>query len=134
MIPSCYPPYVSVGLPILPPHCATLRPRYPSDLSGCFFFKSLLLDFHTVRFSGTSGCFLFLYWLLSFLWLGQETKQVYVYLHLAGKSQIVSIFKSLSSLLISISKDKLIPLLLVQQRRHLINGDFPYKINVFYKR
>ena len=32
----------------------------PTSLEYCFFFNSLLLDFHTVRFPGSSGCLLFL--------------------------------------------------------------------------
>ena len=35
-------------------------------------FTPLLSDLHTVQFSGSSGCFLFLNWLLSFFWLYEE--------------------------------------------------------------
>ena len=45
-----------------------------------------LLDFHTVQFSGPSGCFLFLNWLLSFFWLYEEAKRTYLCIRLARKS------------------------------------------------
>ena len=45
-----------------------------------------LLDFHTVWFSGSSGCVLFLNLLLSFFWLCKEAKCVYLHLHLGQKS------------------------------------------------
>ena len=32
----------------------------PTGMDECFFFNSLVLDFHMVRFSFSSGCFLFL--------------------------------------------------------------------------
>ena len=41
-----------------------------------------LSDFHTVRFSGSSGYFFFLNLLLFFLWLCEEAKCVYLYLYL----------------------------------------------------
>ena len=43
-----------------------------------------LLDFHTVRFSGNSGYFVFLNLLLSFLWLCEEAKYIYLHLHLGS--------------------------------------------------
>ena len=46
-----------------------------------------LSDFHTVQFSGNSGCFLFLN-LLSFFWLYKEAKCIYLRLHLGWKSTI----------------------------------------------
>ena len=62
-------------------HLATcpLHPCFPSptllpSLDECLFFNSLVVDFHTVRVSGSSGCFLFLNWLLSFYWLCKEKK------------------------------------------------------------
>ena len=45
-----------------------------------------LLDFHTVRFSGSSGYFLFLNLLLSFFWLCEETQCVHLHLHLGQES------------------------------------------------
>ena len=44
-----------------------------------------LLDFHTVQFSGSSGCFLFLSLLLSFFWLCAEALCIYLHLHLGRK-------------------------------------------------
>ena len=44
-----------------------------------------LLDFHTVQFSGSSGCFLFLNLLLSFFWLCEEVQCVYLHLQLGQK-------------------------------------------------
>ena len=46
-----------------------------------------LLDFHTVRFSGSSGYFLFLN-LLSSFWFCEEAKCIYLHLHLGQKSSI----------------------------------------------
>ena len=45
-----------------------------------------LLDFHTVWYSGSSGCFLFLGYLRSFFWLCKEAKYVCLCLHLDKKS------------------------------------------------
>ena len=50
------------------------------------FLTPWLSDFHTVRFSDRSGCFLFLNLLLSFFWLCEEAKCVYLCLHLGQKS------------------------------------------------
>ena len=47
-----------------------------------------LLDFHTVQFSGSSGCIFSLNWLLSFFWLCKETKCIYLCLHLGWKSEL----------------------------------------------
>ena len=41
-----------------------------------------LLEFHTVQFSVSSGCFLFLNLLLSFFWLYEEAQCIYLCLHL----------------------------------------------------
>ena len=49
-----------------PPPCRESSPPQlpvsapPTSLDECFFLSPLLLDFHTVRFSVSSGCFLFL--------------------------------------------------------------------------
>ena len=79
-----------------PPAAALLRvlsirlPVYapPTGLGECFFFK-WLSDFHTVRFSGSSGWFLFLNLLLSFFWLCEEAQCVYLHLQLGQKSEIL---------------------------------------------
>ena len=55
-----------------------------------------LLDFHTVRYSGSSGCILFLGWLLSFLWLCKEAKQVYLHLPLGWKLKPFSLRSGIS--------------------------------------
>ena len=47
-----------------------------------------LSDFHTVRFSGSSGWFLFFKLLLSFFWLCEEVQCVYLCLHLCLKSPV----------------------------------------------
>ena len=76
-------------LQLLP--CCTSSPPWlpisalPTSLDECFFFNSLLSDFFTVRFSGRSGCFLFLNLLLSFFWLCKEAKSIYRCLHLSRK-------------------------------------------------
>ena len=60
-------PHVSMGSP--GPPVTTLQwvlsawlpvSTPPTGLDECFFFNSWLSDFHTVRFSVSSGCFLFL--------------------------------------------------------------------------
>ena len=48
-----------------------------------------LLDFHTVRFSGSSGCFLFLNLSLSLFWLFEEAQCIYLRLHLGQKLQFL---------------------------------------------
>ena len=45
-----------------------------TGLDECFFFNSLVSDFHIVQFFGSSGCCLFLNLLLSFLWLYEEAQ------------------------------------------------------------
>ena len=49
---------------------------------------SWLSDFHTVLFSGRSGCFLFLN-LLSFFWLCKEAQCIYLCLHLGHNSYLL---------------------------------------------
>ena len=44
-----------------------------------------ILDFHTVHFSVSPGCFLFLNLLLSFFWLCEEAKYIYLCLYLGQK-------------------------------------------------
>ena len=73
-------------------HLATC-PLHPSFLSlplllvwmNVSSLTPWLLDFHTVRFSGSSGCFLFLNLFLSFFWLCEEAKHIYLCLHLGWK-------------------------------------------------
>ena len=49
-----------------------------------------LSDFYTVQFSGSIGCFLFLNLLLSFFWLCDEAKCIYLCLHLDWQSNYLS--------------------------------------------
>ena len=46
-----------------------------------------LSDFHTVHFSAIFGCLLFLN-LLSFFWLCEEAKYIYLYIHLGQKYEL----------------------------------------------
>ena len=79
-------PYAHMGPPAttLPPPLhpgCTSPPLLPvwmnvSSLSPWF------LDFHTVQFSGSTGCFLFFNLLLSFFWLCKEAEFIYLHLHL----------------------------------------------------
>ena len=51
-----------------------------------------LSDFHTVLFSVSSGCFLFLNLLLSFFWLCKEVQYICLCLHLGQKPVIRKLF------------------------------------------
>ena len=66
----------------LHPSCPTL-PLLPVWMNGSSW-TPWLSDFHTVQFSGSSGCLLFLNLLLSFFCLYKEAKYIYLHLHLAG--------------------------------------------------
>ena len=85
--PPGLPATILVLVHVLPtPGCLS-----PPILPGWMNVSSLtpwLLDFHTVRFSGSSGWFLFLNWLLSFFCLCEEAKCVYLSLHLHCKSDL----------------------------------------------
>ena len=75
-------------------HCLATHPLHSCCLSlslllVLMYVSSLtawLSDFHTVQFSGSSGCFLFLIFLLSFFWLCEEAKCIYLHLHLGQNS------------------------------------------------
>ena len=71
--PVCQAPPCHVSSPLLP------------VLMNISSLTPWLSDFHTVGFSGSSGCFLFLNVLLSFSWLYKETKSIYLCLHLGWK-------------------------------------------------
>ena len=79
---------------LLHPDCLSLpqlpASAPPTSLDECFFFTPWLLDFHTVQFSGISGCFWFLN-LLSF-WLCEEAQCIYLRLHLDQKFVYESVF------------------------------------------
>ena len=51
-----------------------------------------LSGFHTVQFSVSFGCFLYLNWLLSLFWLCEEAQCVYLRLHLGWESGTVTVF------------------------------------------
>ena len=59
----------------------------PTGLVNVSSLTPRLSDFHTVRFSGSSGYFLFLNLLLSSFRLCEEAKCIYLCLHLGWKSQ-----------------------------------------------
>ena len=56
-----------------------------------------LSELHAVWFSGTSGCLLFLNWLLFFFWLCKDAQHFYLPLHLVLNFQVF--FNSLPSFL-----------------------------------
>ena len=70
-----------------------LHPSFPSlPLLPVWMNVSLtswLSDFHTVRFSGSSGYSLVLNLLLSFFWLCEQAKFIYIFFHLGRKSTYV---------------------------------------------
>ena len=53
--------------------------------------------FHAVRFSGSSGCFLFLNLLLSFFWLCEEAQCIHLHLHIGQKSRSIWFFEVIIS-------------------------------------
>ena len=85
------PAATSPTLVLQPPPChvsSTLGCPSPPLLLVWMNVSSLspwLLDFHTVLFSVSSGCFLFLNLLLSF-WLHEEAQSIYLHRHLGWKS------------------------------------------------
>ena len=90
--PLTLPATTSPALVLWPPTCCESSP--PGCLSRPILqvwsnvsaLTPWLLDFHTVRFSGISGCFLFLNLLLSFFCLCEEAQCEYLRLHLGWKS------------------------------------------------
>ena len=90
------PLHQPLPIPVLwwPPCCESSPPGCPSPplLPLWMNVSSLtpwLSDFHTVRFSGSSGCLLFLNLLLSFFWLCKEAPCIYLSLHLSQKSSSI---------------------------------------------
>ena len=73
-------------LPVCLPSC--LSPPLLPVWMNVSSLTPWLLDFHTVRFSDSSGYFLLLNMLLSFFWLCEEAKYIYLCIHLGWKSQI----------------------------------------------
>ena len=98
LLPSCSSWFICMQMwdcPLyqLPTRRASSLPYCPSPplLPVWVSVSSLtpwLSDFHTVQFSGSSGCFLFLNLLLSFFWLCEEAKCIYLRLHLGQKSHM----------------------------------------------
>ena len=83
--PVCQPlPWCKSSLPSYLP-----LPLLPGWMNVSFLI-SWLSDFHTVQFSGSSGCFLFLNLLLSFFWLCEEAQCIYIGLYLVQKSLIAT--------------------------------------------
>ena len=88
--PLCQP---SSRLPRSSNHCLAMCPLCPGYLSPPLLLvwmnvSSLtpwLLDFHALRFSVSSGCFVFLNLLLSFFWLCEEAQCICLCLHLGQK-------------------------------------------------
>ena len=91
LLPSCSSQFISTGMwncPVLKP-----LPCLESSTPGCLSLPLLwvwmnvssltpwLPDFHTVQFSVSSGCVLFLNLLLSFFWLCEEAQCIYLCLH-----------------------------------------------------
>ena len=98
LLPHCSSPFIRMQmwdhLPCqLPPCWESSPPGCPSPpllpvWINVSSLTSWLLDFHTFRFFGSSGCFLFLNLLLSFFWLWVEPQCVYLHLHLGPKFAI----------------------------------------------
>ena len=99
-LPSCSSQFIWTWMwdwPVcnLLPHWVILpQPCHKSSIPGCLSPPLLLVwmnvsslspqlsDFHTVWFSVSSGCFLFLNLLLSFFWFCEEARCVFLCLHL----------------------------------------------------
>ena len=68
----------SASLSVSPLHSRFLSPPLLPVWMNVSSLSLWLSDFHTVRFSVSSGCFLFLNLLLSFFWLCKEALSVYL--------------------------------------------------------
>ena len=91
---AALPRVLSARLPISVP---------PTGLHECSL-TPWLSDFHTVRFSVSSGCFLFLSLSLSFFWLCKEAQCVYLHLHL-GRKLVYLDFISFPTNMLSLLQD-----------------------------
>ena len=99
-LPSCSSQFICIQMWDLPVHKPlpgwVLQFFLPSCLSlplllvwmNVSSLTPWLLDFHTVLFSVSSGCFLFLNLLLSFFWLCEEEQCIYLCLHLDQKTYV----------------------------------------------
>ena len=70
-----------------PPAITCPSPPLPLVWMNVSSLTPWLSDFHTVRFSDSSDCFLLLNLLLSLFWLREEAQCIYLHLHLGQKSQ-----------------------------------------------
>ena len=76
-LPPCLVQYLPPYLPLSSSYCLAVSPLHPSFLSPPLLPTQMnvshltpwLSEFHTVQFSSSSCCFLFLNLLLSFFWL-----------------------------------------------------------------
>ena len=101
-LPSCSSQFIHMQAWDCPLHQPP--PQWESSLPSCLSPPLLpvwmnvssltpsLSGFHSVRFSGSAGCFLFLHLLLSFFWLCEETHCIYLCLRLARSPKIVCIY------------------------------------------
>ena len=79
--------------PALPVWSATLPWVLSTHSTGLDeYLTPWLSELHAVWFSGSSGCVLFLNWLLPFFWLCEEAKNFYLHLHL-GRNWNTKVFK-----------------------------------------
>ena len=89
-------PHANMGLPSPPAARLATSPLHPGgpSLPLLLVWMSVssltpwLSTFHTVQFSDSSGCFLFLNLLLSFFCLCEEAKCIYLRLRLGQKSYV----------------------------------------------
>ena len=93
--PPCQPPPCQVRQ--LLPCCLSSLPVESSQPScsslpfllvwmNVYSLTPWLSEFHTVQFSVSSDCFLFLNLLSSFFWLCEEAQYIYIHVHLGRKS------------------------------------------------
>ena len=85
-LPPCLPWSSSHHLAVRPLHPGCPSPPLLPVWMNVSSLTPWWLNFHTVRFSGSSGYFLFLN-LLSLFWLCKEANCTYVCLHLGRNSQ-----------------------------------------------
>ena len=79
--------HTDVGPPSLPATTLTCILSAPPPVwMNASSLTPWLSDFHTVKFSGSSDYFLLLNLLLSFFWLCEQAKYIYLLLHLGWKS------------------------------------------------
>ena len=115
LLPSCSSQFICMQMwdcPVckpLPHWVCQLLPCHKSSLPGCPSPPLLLVwmnvsslipwlsDFHTVLFSVSSGCFLFLNLLFSFFWLCEEAQYVYLSLHLGQKFRRIKVLNDLAN-------------------------------------